>query len=123
MAAIQGILFYSWPGALYTMADVNDYDTLVWFAESTAPKPTEAEILALNDEVDAQMELNVIRQAHQDNFLNDINRPDRLLYSFEALLAAVIDLRIKAQVSQPLDTIAGLDDLDAAIATARAAQP
>ena len=122
MATIGEILQKRWYPALYGMSGGDDnYETLVWYPENTVPKPTEAEIRALSDEVDAELALDAMRAAQQDIF-NLHDRPDRLLTAVQALLAAVEDLRAKAQATEPLATeeTLGLDELQDAITYARA---
>lgn len=51
MATIPQILSVKWPGTDWTV-EGDDYSTLVWRSEN---KPTEAEIRAFSDEVDAHI--------------------------------------------------------------------
>lgn len=89
MATISEILPRFWPGQEWTL-DEDDYSTLNWYPTNPLPKPTEAEIRAHSNEVDALI-ADAAQRGRQQRGMYDA--PDYLLKTVEILINGLVEIR------------------------------
>ena len=94
MATIKQILVRRWPGMWWTL-DGDDYATLVWFDSHNSPtlKPTEAEIRAWSESVDAEIALEERAQRQQDALNGD--SVDAILTALERIIKGEAEIKRK----------------------------
>lgn len=61
MVLIADILRYKYPGTIWSVTE-RDYNSLVWHAENTQPKPSEQELWAYEQEVDLLVRWDLVRR-------------------------------------------------------------
>lgn len=98
MASLSDILSRRYKGALYGMTDTSDYATLFWEKGNSLPKPTEEELRALSEDVDAEIAADKVKRRQQGILLD---RPDALLSAIETLTKAVADIHEKLGIQSP----------------------
>lgn len=90
MATIPQILPRRWPGTTWSIEDDN-YATLAWAVENVQPKPSELDIRAQSDSVDAEIVAEDRLDRQKDDF--ETKRKDRVLEAIEVLTKAVNNLQ------------------------------
>lgn len=92
MATYEEILSRRWPGAHWTFTRSGDYNTLIWHDDT--PKPTLAEIQALDAEVTVDLQVEARADRQEKAFLA---ASGKMVTAIEILTKAIYELHRNVQ--------------------------